>query len=161
MLTPSQRRDLDKAIRHMERNRKPMGNKKSYRNGERIVHLPTGRHGWVRSWHANKFGATLFDVVLDRPLPNGDIGSNGNPWSFIRPETFMEYLFARKWSFGKWTVWQAVVIYGFLGIVAYGGVRTITYFEQPVIGWGLIVFVVVMVAGSISLHWENFKGKST
>lgn len=159
MLTPSQRRDLNKAIRHMERNRKPMGNKKSYRNGERIVHLPTGRHGWVRSWHANKFGATLFDVVLDRPLPNGDIGSNGNPWSLLRPETFMEYLFARKWSFGKWTLWQAVVIYGFLSIVAYGGVKTITYFGQLYAGVGLLAFVVVMVAGSIRLHWENFKGR--
>lgn len=159
MLTPSQRRDLDKAIKHTERNRKPMGNKKSYRNGERIVHLPTGRHGWIRSQHTNDFGATLFDVVFDRPLANGDIGSDGVQWAMLRPETFAEFLFARKWSFGKWTLGQAVVIYGFLSIVAYGGVRTITYFGQPVIGWGLLVFVVVMVAGSISLHWENFKGR--
>ena len=154
MLTPKQRRELERI-----NNRKRMSNKKHYDINERVVCLHSGKHGWVASTGTDKYGGTVYHIQYDRMSKDGVVGAPDMPWSLLRPETFMEYLFARKWSFGKWTAWQAVVIYGFLGIVAYGGVRTITYFGQPVIGWGLIVFVVVMVAGSISLHWENFKGR--
>lgn len=137
-----------------------MSNKKHYKVNERIVHLPTDKHGWVASTGMGKHGETLHHIQFDRMSSKGVVGDADVPWTLLRPETFIEYLFARKWSFGKWTAWQAVIIYSFLGVVGYGGVRTITYFDQPIIGAGLIVFAVAVAAGSIRLHWENFKGRS-
>lgn len=131
--------------------------KKHYKVNERVVCLHNGKHGWVSEIHEGI--EPDYHIYYDRPVPNGPMGAFLKP-SLIRPETFLEFLFMRKGYFGKWSTWQAVLIYGFYGILTYIGVRTITYFDQPIIGAGLIVFAVAVAAGSIRLHWENFKGRS-
>lgn len=136
-----------------------MSSKKNYDINERVVCLHSGKHGWVASTGTDKHGYTVYHIQYDRMGKDGVVGASDMPWSLLRPETFIEYLLARKWSFGKWTAWQAVVIYAFLGVVGYGGVRTITYFEQPIAGIAILAFVAIVVIGSIFLHYKNYHGK--
>lgn len=159
-LTKRQRADLAKAIRIMDHNHTHMKEaKKHYKEGERVVCLNTGKHGWVASTSIGKHGETLHHIQYDRTGKDGVVGAPNMPWSLLRDETFMEYLFARKWSFGKWTLGQAVLVYGFLGIVGYGGARTITHFDQMIAGIAILAFSLGVVVGSIFLHYKNYHGK--
>lgn len=128
-----------------------------YKVNERVVALHNGKHGWVSEVkyvepepHCN--------INYDHAAPNGTSGAF-LPWSLMRPETFFEYLFMRRGYFGKWSTGQAAMVYGLLGIVAYAGHRTATYFEQPEAGIAILAFVALMVIGSILLHRRNHRGK--
>lgn len=135
--------------------------KTRYKVNDRVVCLHSGKHGWVSSVSEKNAmsGETLHNITYDRPCKNGVTGAWEMPWSLLRPETFFEYLFMRKGYFGKWSTGEALLIYGFYGIVGYGGVRTMTHFKQPITGIAILAFVALVVVGSIFLHYKNYHGK--
>lgn len=136
-----------------------MSSKKHYGIGDRVVCLHTGEHGWVASTGVDGRGSTVYHIKYDRMGKGGEVGAPNVPWSLLRPETFLEYLFMRRGFFGKWSAWQALLVYGLYGIVGYGGVRTITHFGQPAAGAAILVLVAGMVIGSVFLHYKNYHGK--